>query len=87
MRNERSRERHLRELQSYSFCAYEALLYLDAYPDSKEALDFYNKYKKLEARSKAEYEQMYGPITAPIDCASWQWTDGPWPWQNEGGRK
>ena len=87
MKNDRTRQRCLRELQSYSFAVYEALLYLDAYPDSKAALDFYNKYKKLEARARAEYEQKYGPITMPEGATSWQGTEGPWPWQNDEGRK
>ena len=78
-----SRQRMLRTLQTYSFMVYDTLLYLDAYPDSKEALMNYNKYKKLEARAKMEYEAKYGPITAPLECDSWGWTNGPWPWQTD----
>lgn len=78
-----SKERMLRAIQAYSFMVYDTLLYLDAYPNSKEALSNYNKYKKLEARAKMEYEAKYGPITAPQEATSWQWADGPWPWQAE----
>ncbi|MBQ8546587.1 MAG: spore coat protein CotJB [Clostridia bacterium] len=79
--NGRNRERLLRQLQIYSFMVYDTLLYLDAYPDSKEALQTYNKYKSLESKAMAEYESKYGPVTAPQVTDSWEWTQGPWPWQ------
>lgn len=75
------KQKMLRTLQTYSFMVYDTLLYLDAYPNSKEALNAYNKYKKLEARAKMEYESKFGPITLPQECGSWEWTNGPWPWQ------
>lgn len=81
--NNRNREKALRQLQIYSFMVYDTLLYLDAYPESKEALNAYNKYKALEAKAKAEYESKYGAITAPQATGSWEWTKGPWPWQND----
>ena len=76
-----SRERLLKQIQAYDFAVYDTLLYLDAYPSSKEAQCFYNKYKKLSMRAKQEYEQKYGPLTMPEETADWQLTDGPWPWQ------
>ena len=86
MINNNSRERLMKALQAYSFAAYDALLYLDAYPDSREALESYNKYQKLAGRAKAEYEAKFGHVTAPNEASSWDWTDSPWPWQIEGGR-
>lgn len=83
MNNTLSREKLMRQIQMYSFAVYDALLYLDAYPDSKSALEFYNKYKKAEARAIAEYESRYGKIRLSDSEGSWQWTNGPWPWQNE----
>ena len=77
----RNKERAQRQLQTYSFMVYDTLLYLDAYPDSKEALNAYNKYKALEANAMAEYESKYGPVTLPMNANSWEWTNGPWPWQ------
>ncbi|MBE6675037.1 MAG: spore coat protein CotJB [Ruminococcaceae bacterium] len=87
MININSKERLMKAYQAYSFAAYDALLYLNAYPNSKEALDFYNKYQRMAQKAKAEYEAKYGHVTAPIDANSWDWTDGPWPWQmtDEGG--
>ena len=80
---ESTRERLLNTISAYSFMVYESLLYLDAYPDSREALEVYNKYSKMEARARAEYEAKYGPLTPPAEASSWQWTKGPWPWQTE----
>ncbi len=82
-RNNSSKDRLLRTLDAYAFMAHEALLYLDAYPNCREALECYNKYKRLETRTRAEYEAKYGPITVPNEATSWQWTKGPWPWQND----
>jgi hypothetical protein len=83
MNNVPSRQKLMRQIQVYSFAAHDALLYLDAYPNSKPALEFYNKYKKLAERATAEYEARYGKISLGSDEKSWQWTNGPWPWQNE----
>ncbi len=87
MVNVNSKERLMKAYQAYSFAAYDALLYLDAYPNSREALESYNKYQRMAAKAKAEYEAKYGPITAPSEVNGWQWTDAPWPWQmtDEGG--
>ena len=78
-----SRERLLKQIQAYDFTLYDTLLYLDAYPDSKEAQCHYNKYSKLSQRAKQEYEQKYGSLTMPKETDAWQWNKGPWPWQNE----
>ncbi|MBQ7761122.1 MAG: spore coat protein CotJB [Clostridia bacterium] len=80
---ENTRARLLKEISTYAFSAYEALLYLDAYPNSREALNFYNKYRRLEAKARADYESKYGPLTMPFEANEWNWTNGPWPWQLE----
>ena len=79
--NKNNKERLLRALDAYSFMVYETLLYLDAYPNSREALECYNKYRRLESRARQEYESKYGPLTPPEEATSWEWTNGPWPWQ------
>lgn len=86
LNNNNSKERLMKAIQAYSFAAYDALLYLDAYPNSKEALESYNKYQALAGKAKAEYEAKYGYVTAPNSSNDWQWTDSPWPWQIEGGK-
>ena len=81
MINNSSKSRMMKAYQAYSFAAHEALLYLDAYPDCREALEYYNKNQKMAERAKAEYEAKYGPITPPKEAGSWNWTSSPWPWQ------
>ena len=78
-----NRDKLMKQLQAYSFAVYDALLYLDSHPDSRSALDYYNKYKKLEAKTMQEYEMRFGPVVAPMDANQWHWNKGPWPWQNE----
>ncbi|MBQ8739887.1 MAG: spore coat protein CotJB, partial [Clostridia bacterium] len=60
--NNANRARLMRQLQMYSFAVYDARLYLDSHPQSKSALEFYNKYKRLEQNAMAEYEARYGKI-------------------------
>lgn len=86
MNNCNTRERLMKAYQAYSFAVYDTLLYLDAYPDCREAMEHYNKYQKLACKAKAEYEAKFGPITAPMETINWDWTNSPWPWQIEGGR-
>ena len=86
MNNTNLRERLMKAYQAYSFAAYDTLLYLDAYPECREAMEAYNKYQKMAIKAKAEYESKFGPITAPTEVGDWQWTSSPWPWQIEGGR-
>ena len=81
--NNANRARLMRQLQIYSFAVYDARLYLDSHPQSKSALEFYNKYKRLEQNAMAEYEARYGKIALDGQEGSWQWIEGPWPWQNE----
>ena len=78
-----SRERLMKQMQAYDFALYDTLLYLDAYPDSREALNAYNKYSKLSQRARAEYERSYGPVTPPYEASRWSWTETPWPWQSD----
>ena len=76
----------MKAYQAYSFAVYDTLLYLNAYPDCKEALDSYNKYQKLAVKAKQDYEARFGSITPPIEAQSWEWACGAWPWQIEGGK-
>ena len=80
-----SKERLLRQLQAYDFALYDTILYLDAYPNCKEAIMAYNKYSRLAKRTRDEYESKYGPLTFPQECTDWKWVNAPWPWQNMRG--
>ena len=73
----------LKTVQCYSFAMLEASLFLDTHPECREALEYYNKYKKLCEEQKRLFEEKYGPLTMAADAnsESWQWANGPWPWE------
>lgn len=71
-------------LQIVNFAIIDTVLYLDAYPDSKEALRYYYKLKderKMLADTLAQSCNM--PMTCFENSApdKWVWTDAPWPWE------
>jgi spore coat protein JB len=74
----------LTKLRKVDFAIYDIMLYLDAYPHCKAALEH---YKKLLAESNALREQLANsgmPITASQNCTeSWIWINSPWPWEYE----
>lgn len=78
-----NRDKLLKTVQYYSFAVLEAGLFLDTHPDCREALEYYNKYKKLCREAKEQYEAKYGPLTVDSDAnnESWQWAKTPWPWE------
>ncbi len=72
----------IRQLQKLDFSIVELVLYLDAYPNCKKALDY---YKKLTAEREKVAEQLAlsGKPTNPL-CNKgdvWNWTQAPWPWE------
>lgn len=73
----------LLKLQQIDFSIYDIVLYLDAYPDCKEALAYYHSLLDTRAVLASEYEHKYGPLTAfsNHNKCSWEWTKTPWPWQ------
>ena len=77
----------IRTVSRLAFAMIDAELYLDAYPCDGDALAYYREMKDAHAAAVADYEQKYGPLTAKsaADGDMWTWTDGPWPWQTEGG--
>ncbi|MBQ4037570.1 MAG: spore coat protein CotJB [Clostridia bacterium] len=75
----------LKEIQAEDFAVYEAALYLDAHPNCEKALAYYREHKCAVKKLKEKYEELYGPLTiySSADCDSWQWVNGPWPWEKE----
>lgn len=72
-------------LRTINFALVETALYLDAYPDSCEALAYYHKLLGERAALMAEYTQSCGPLTQYDNTSqsSWQWVKTPWPWEHE----
>ncbi len=86
MKDKNSREYLLQKWQEYSFAAYDARLYLDTHPDSRAALNYFNKFNKLQNKVAAELQERYGAVNTDLDTElqSWSWLNMPWPW-TEGG--
>ncbi|MGI6717393.1 MAG: spore coat protein CotJB [Eubacteriales bacterium] len=76
--------RLLRKLMDVDFVIHELVLYLDAHPDNKQALEFYKKAVAEQKEIYNQYATQYGPIVAEdMRMNRWAWVDLPWPWQNE----
>ncbi|MBQ9098057.1 MAG: spore coat protein CotJB [Clostridia bacterium] len=75
----------LHKIQAEDFALYEVALYLDAYPKNAKALRYYKEHKQLLEQLKRAYEDSFGPLTlyGNQSDTSWQWVDGPWPWEKE----
>ena len=76
-------EKLLDQIRAVDFALAELVLYLDAYPHCREALDTYHK---LIARRRGlchQYETSCGPLTAMGNHSTetWDWIEGPFPWE------
>ena len=71
------------KLKMIDFSLIDTILYLDAYPNCKKALDHYHKLKaEREMVADAINNSCNMPITSfnnTSEC-SWNWVDNPWPW-------
>ena len=77
-----TRDELLRRVQALSFAKVETELYLDCYPESKEALAYYKKTLAELDEAMEEYQNKYGPLFASgVVGDKWSWVDNPWPWQ------
>lgn len=80
-----NKEQLMKEIQQVSFALVDLNLFLDSHPDNQLALDFFRDMQKSYSQLQAEYELMYGPLTA-FDTNTeqgWTWTQEPWPWELE----
>ena len=72
----------LNKLRAVDFALTETVLYLDAYPTCEEAKNFYRKLVTERQQLIATYESQCGPLTMYGNTgATWEWTEGPWPWE------
>lgn len=72
-------------LKMIDFALTDTILYLDAYPDSKQALEYYRRLVSERERLAASINEKCGPITARDNGErdTWEWTSSPWPWEAE----
>ena len=70
-------------LQALNFAIQETVLYLDAYPDCAQALDYYHSLIEQRAAVLEAYETACGPTTmyGNKSRTSWDWIECPWPWE------
>lgn len=79
------REKMLKEVMVYEFALIDAGLYLDSYPDSSDAADYFCKTRVLLRNAVSKYEEKFGPLTYDGDNmfgqCGWRWNETPWPWE------
>lgn len=66
-----------------SFAIDDVVLFLDTHPCDKEALEFYQKTRKLREEAVKKYTREFGPLTKDTieSSCSWDWVKSPWPWE------
>ena len=70
------------KLQQTGFAVTDLNLYLDTHPDDAQALQAYARAQNAYRAAAAEYQALYGPLTAADAGADiWLWGAKPWPWQ------
>ena len=72
----------LNKLRALDFALQETVLYLDAYPKSKQALRYYHQLIKERKQLVEDYQAHCGPLTmyGNTDQNDWDWIKSPWPW-------
>ncbi len=72
-----------RKLQTVDFAIVETVLYLNAYPNCRGALDYYHKLISERESLVAVMNEKCGPISARENKSrtEWTWVKGPWPWE------
>lgn len=78
------KEEMLTNISEYSFMAHDLNLYLDVFPNNKEALDKFNEYRNKANELIIKYERKYGPLAINSDIKTsipFNWVNN-WPWVN-----
>ena len=74
----------MNNLRKVDFALVDTVLYLDAYPHCKAAMEYYKKLLKERAVILEKLEKSGMPLTAMSNYSdSWNWIDSPWPWEFE----
>ncbi len=88
LKPETERESLLFQLMSYSFAINDLNLYLDMYPEDKEAFHLFQKYVCDKNEIESMYISQYGPMTVTESKKEpFDWIKNPWPWDSSGGTK
>ena len=75
----------LEKIRALDFALQETVLYLDAYPQNRQALNYYHQLIKQRKQMMEDYEASCGPLTMYGNTSqnSWDWINGPWPWEHD----
>jgi spore coat protein JB len=75
----------LEKIRALDFALQETVLYLDAYPQNRQALNYYHQLIKQRKQMMEDYEAKCGPLTMYGNTSqnSWDWINGPWPWEHD----
>lgn len=75
----------LGQLQALRFVCDELRLYLDTHRDDTEAFEALKSAMKLAREAHRRYLEKHGPVAfADVEFEdSYNWVDGPWPWNSE----
>ena len=74
------------KLHSLCFALIDINLYLDIYPNDKDMLNLFNKYRKDLNKLQDEYQNKFGPILKDSDANNqypFAWINSPWPWDKK----
>lgn len=73
-------------VDALSFAMIDLNLYLDVYPDDKNALQLFNQYRVQADEYTKKYEEKYGPLeltSNSLNTFPWAWDNSPWPWEKK----
>lgn len=70
----------------FTFAMIDMNLYLDVYPDDRDALKLFNEYRVKAEEYAKKYEEKYGPLSLTsnsLNTFPWAWNNEPWPWEKK----
>ena len=71
-------------VDALTFAMIDLNLYLDIYPNDREALELFNQYRMQADEYTKKYESKYGPLeltSNSLNTFPWAWDNAPWPWE------
>ena len=79
-----NRTRMLKQIKEIDFVLEDLNLFLDTHPCHKQALEMFANYEAKSKTLKYEYQKLFGPLTPSTNgnTQTWEWIQGPWPWEN-----
>jgi len=73
-------------VDALTFAMIDLNLYLDVYPNDREALELFNQYRMQADEYTKKDESKYGPLeltSNSLNTFPWAWDNAPWPWEKK----